>query len=61
MGGKFTMLKPSHLAGDEEWLIREGTNIPQLCPKLRSKRPTTLRMGMDMADPLAPLQGNQHA
>jgi len=55
------MLRPSHLAGDEVWLIRAVTNVPQLRPKLRSKRPTTLRVGMDMADPVAPLQGNQHA
>jgi len=37
------------------------TNIPQLCPKLRRKRPITLRVGVDTADPLEPLQGNQHA
>jgi len=61
VGRIVTMLKPSHLAGDEEQPVRAVANIPRLCPKLRSKRPSTLRVGMDMADPLALLQGNQHA
>jgi len=59
--GKVTKLKSSHLAGEQVWPIRAVTDIPQLCPKLRSKRPTAFRVDMDMADPFAPLQGNQHA
>jgi len=35
--------------------------INYLHPKLKSRSPTALRVGMDMADPLASLQENQHA
>jgi len=60
-GHKVTMLKPLHPVGEEGWPTRAVTKLLYLPPKLRSRRPKILRVGMATADPLEPLWGKVHA